>query len=52
MGLATDVSKESGSPVPLAETAENIYIEAVKRYPELSRKDFSGVYEYLEAMKR
>jgi 3-hydroxyisobutyrate dehydrogenase len=52
MGLATDVSKESGSPVPLAEAAEKIYIEAVRRYPELSRKDFSAVYEYLEGMKR
>jgi len=52
MGLATDVSKGSGSPVPLAEAAEKIYIEAVRQYPELSRKDFSAVYGYLEAMKR
>ncbi len=52
MGLATNVSKESGSPVPLAEAAEKIYVEAVERYPELSRKDFSAVYEYLGRMKR
>jgi 3-hydroxyisobutyrate dehydrogenase len=48
MGLATDVSKHSGSPVPLAEAAQNIYIQAVNRHPELSTKDFSAVYEYLK----
>jgi len=51
MGLAMNVSRESGSPVPLAKAAEEIYVEAVKRYPELSRKDFSAVYEYLGSMK-
>jgi len=44
MGLATNVSRESGSRVPLGEAAEMIYMEAVERYPELSRKDFSAVY--------
>jgi len=52
MGLATNVSRESGSPVPLAEAAEKIYMEAVERYPELSRKDFSAVCEYLGTLKR
>lgn len=50
MGLATGVSKELGSAVPLAEAAEGIYVEAVKRLPELSRKDFSAVYEYLNRL--
>ncbi|KAH9079217.1 3-hydroxyisobutyrate dehydrogenase [Lactarius deliciosus] len=52
LGLATEVSKSSGSPVPLGEAAEGIYADAVKRYPELSKKDFSSVYRYLgEVMK-
>jgi 3-hydroxyisobutyrate dehydrogenase len=37
--------------VPLADAAEKVYVEAVKRYPELSRKDFSSVYGYLEREK-
>ena len=52
MGLATNVSRELGSPVPLAEAAEKIYMEAVERYSELSRKDFSAVYEYLGTVKK
>lgn len=52
MGLATNVSRESGSAVPLADAAEKVYMEAVERYPELSRKDFSAVYEYLGRVKR
>ncbi|KAH9001466.1 3-hydroxyisobutyrate dehydrogenase [Lactarius akahatsu] len=47
LGLATEVSKLSGSPVPLGEAAEGIYADAVERYPELSKKDFSSVYRYL-----
>jgi hypothetical protein len=47
LGLATEVSKGLGSPVPLGEAAERIYVEAVKREGELARKDFSSVYEYL-----
>jgi 3-hydroxyisobutyrate dehydrogenase len=38
--------------VPLGEAAEKVYVDAVKRYPELSRKDFSSVYRYLEKEKR
>ena len=52
MGLATNVSRESGASVPLAEAAEKIYMEAVERYPEISKKDFSAVYEYLGTVKR
>jgi len=48
LGLATNVSKEMGSPVPLGEAAEKIYMDAVKRYPELLMRDFSSVYRYLE----
>jgi 3-hydroxyisobutyrate dehydrogenase len=43
-----EISRGSGSRVPLAEAAEGVYVEAVKRYPELSKKDFSSVYRYLE----
>ncbi|KAI0306759.1 NAD binding domain of 6-phosphogluconate dehydrogenase-domain-containing protein [Multifurca ochricompacta] len=52
LGLATNVLKASGSSMPLAEGAEDIYADAVKRHPELSNKDFSSIYRYLEkAMK-
>jgi len=50
--LATEISKSSDSPVPLGELAESIYADAVKRHPELSKKDFSSVYRYLEQWKR
>jgi len=52
LGLARDVSRASGSPVPLTEAAERIYVDGVKRYPDLSRKDFSSVYQYLKEEKR
>jgi len=48
LGLAMEISRGSGSRVPLAEAAERVYVEAVKRYPELSKKDFSSVYRYLK----
>jgi 3-hydroxyisobutyrate dehydrogenase len=47
MGLATDIASASGSPLPLGEAAECIYEEVLKRQPELARKDFSSVYQYL-----
>ncbi|KDQ60615.1 hypothetical protein JAAARDRAFT_151144 [Jaapia argillacea MUCL 33604] len=47
MGLATDVGKSSGSPLPLGEAAETIYKHILEKEPELSRKDFSSVYRYL-----
>jgi 3-hydroxyisobutyrate dehydrogenase len=49
MGLATHVANMSGSPVPLGEAAERIYEDVLKRQPELARKDFSSVYQYLAA---
>ncbi|KAI0064704.1 3-hydroxyisobutyrate dehydrogenase [Artomyces pyxidatus] len=48
MGLATDVSQASGSPLPLAEAAGRIYQDAVRLHPELGKKDFSSVYQYLQ----
>ncbi|KAI9452323.1 3-hydroxyisobutyrate dehydrogenase [Russula earlei] len=48
LGLAMDVSKASGSPLPLTSAAERVYVEAVRRDGELAKKDFSSVYRYLE----
>lgn len=48
MGLATEVAATKGSPLPLGEAAQNIYKDVVKRQPELARKDFSSVYQYLQ----
>jgi len=47
MGLATDIASISGSPLPLGEAAGNIYGEVIRQQPELARKDFSSVYQYL-----
>lgn len=47
MGLATEVASLSGSPLPLGGAAETIYEDVLKRQPELGRKDFSSVYQYL-----
>jgi 3-hydroxyisobutyrate dehydrogenase len=47
MGLATEIGTSSGSPLPLAEAAENIYAEMLKQHPDLGRKDFSSVYLFL-----
>lgn len=48
MGLATEVSSASGSPLPMAEAAESIYADMVERHAELRGRDFSSVYRYLE----
>ena len=47
MGLATDIGDKYGVPLPLGEAAEKIYSEVIEREPELGRKDFSSVYQYL-----
>ena len=47
MGLATDIAMASGSPLPLGKAAECIYGEVLNWQPELARKDFSSVYQYL-----
>lgn len=36
--------------MPLGAAARGIYEEAVENAPELIRKDFSSVYQYLENM--
>ncbi|KAF8894412.1 NAD binding domain of 6-phosphogluconate dehydrogenase-domain-containing protein [Infundibulicybe gibba] len=46
MGLATNIASESGSPVPLAQAAEDIYAQVIEHQPDLARKDFSSVYRY------
>lgn len=43
MGLASDVGKLTGTRLPLGETAEKIYAEAIEACPELGRKDFSSI---------
>jgi 3-hydroxyisobutyrate dehydrogenase len=48
MSLATNIGTTSGSPMPLAEAAENIYAEMLKHQPGLARKDFSSVYLFLQ----
>jgi 3-hydroxyisobutyrate dehydrogenase len=47
MGLASDIAAKSETPLPLGEAAEKIYADAIKEQPDLARKDFSSVYEYL-----
>lgn len=48
MCLATDIANTSGTPLPLGEAAAGIYEEMLKRQPELTKKDFSSVYVYLD----
>ncbi|KAG6869070.1 hypothetical protein C0993_003390 [Termitomyces sp. T159_Od127] len=48
MGLAKDIAKQKGSPIPLGEAAEELYGRVIKEQPDLARKDFSSVYRYLE----
>ncbi|TCD65419.1 hypothetical protein EIP91_002718 [Steccherinum ochraceum] len=47
MGLATEIGDTFGSPLPLGEAAEKIYADVIEQEPELARKDFSSVYQYL-----
>ncbi|KZT26500.1 hypothetical protein NEOLEDRAFT_1155616 [Neolentinus lepideus HHB14362 ss-1] len=47
MGLATNVAKTMGSPVPLGGAAEKLYAHVLAEDPQLIRKDFSSVYRYL-----
>jgi 3-hydroxyisobutyrate dehydrogenase len=48
MGLASEIAQQQKSPLPLGETAEEIYAKTIERYPELSRRDFSSVYCFLK----
>jgi len=47
MGLATEIGDAFGSPLPLGEAAEKIYAEVIEQEPELAKKDFSSVFQYL-----
>ena len=45
--MATEIGDKYGVPLPLGEAAENIYSEVIEKEPELAKKDFSSVYQYL-----
>jgi len=47
MDLATNIGKASRSALPLGEAAREIYEEAIRRRPDLAKKDFSSVYVHL-----
>ena len=48
MGLASNISRQRKSPLPLGEAAEEIYAKAIEKYSELASKDFSSVYRFLK----
>lgn len=48
MGLAASIGKASDSALPLGGAAKGIYEEAIRRQPELAKKDFSSVYVHLK----
>jgi len=52
MGLATEIGRQTDSPLPLGLTAEKIYKEMIEKIPELAGKDFSSVYKYLQQSSR
>lgn len=49
MGLATQVAATTGTPLPLGQAAEAMYARVIEEQPELARKDFSSVYQYLKS---
>jgi 3-hydroxyisobutyrate dehydrogenase len=50
MNLATNVASASNSPLPLGEAARDLYTEAIARRPDLARKDFSSIYQYIRKL--
>ncbi|KAL4074666.1 NAD binding domain of 6-phosphogluconate dehydrogenase-domain-containing protein [Scleroderma yunnanense] len=48
--LATDIANRHNSPLPLGEAARNLYAEVIDKHPDLTKKDFSSVYRYLERL--
>ena len=48
MGLASDVARQRESPLPLGEAAKEIYAKIIQQRPDLAKKDFSSVYQYLK----
>ena len=51
MGLANDVARQSGTPLPLGEVAMDVYESIVEKQPELAKKDFSSVYRFLQGRR-
>ncbi|KAL0947341.1 hypothetical protein HGRIS_013460 [Hohenbuehelia grisea] len=47
MGLATDIAETCASPLPLGVAAQRLYAQVIKDEPDLAKKDFSSVYQYL-----
>ena len=47
MDLARNIGRASHSPLPLGEAAREIYEDAIRRRPDLAKKDFSSVYVHL-----
>ena len=52
MALATDAGKQTGTPLPMGEAAEEFYADTIEKEPELARRDFSVVYEYLRGLQK
>ena len=50
MGLAMESAERMGVSSPLGAAAGRVYEDAIRDLPELSRKDFSSVYRYLEGL--
>ncbi|KAL5490203.1 hypothetical protein ACEPAI_5036 [Sanghuangporus weigelae] len=50
VGLAKESAERMGVSLPLGAAAERVYEAATKDLPELTRKDFSSVYRYLESL--
>jgi len=48
MGLAIESASNSGVSMPLGNAAETVYRDVVAQRPDLARKDFSSVYQYLK----
>ncbi|KAF7322530.1 NAD dependent epimerase dehydratase family protein [Mycena chlorophos] len=47
MGLASDIATKTGTRLPLGDAALELYAKMIKERPELGKKDFSSVYEYI-----
>lgn len=52
MGLANDAARQFQTPLPLGEAARDIYNIVVERQPELTKKDFSSVYRFLQGRQK
>lgn len=50
MGLATDIASTHSNPLPLGEFAHNLYSQMLRTRPDLAKKDFSSIYQYLQGI--